>query len=276
MSSSHTAYLHQDLSILAIEGDDALTWLNGQVTNDIKKLDVGGTVYALALTTKGRVLADVLAMRTETGLFIAVPTSTAEALTVQFEKYIIMEDVTLRMTEMRLVSVLHAEAFTPEVVFVRSKRFGEASVEMLVASEALAEATAAFTMLDEAGWEALRIAHATPRFGADFGEKTYPQEAGLRDRAVSFQKGCYLGQEVVCMLENRGQVIRALVRLSSDAQLERGQSLLGDEGEVLGEITSVTSDGKTSKALGFLKRAAAQSQKTVHAGTHEVAVLGIV
>lgn len=276
MSSSFTAYLHQDLSILAIEGDDALTWLNGQVTNDIKKLEVGGTVYALALTTKGRVLADVLALRTEGTLFVAVPTSTVEAVIAQFEKYIIMEDVTLRTTSLRLLSILSAEGFTPSGLFVRSKRFGDATVEMLVEEGALGITTAPFNMLDESQWEALRIAHATPRFGADFGEKTYPQEAGLRERAVSFQKGCYLGQEVVCMLENRGQVIRSLVRLSSDAPLERGQALLGDEGEVLGEVTSVTRDGGTSKALGFLKRAAAQTQKVVHAGTHDVAVLGIV
>ena len=270
------AYLHADLSILAVEGDDAQSWLNGQVTNDIKKLELGGTVYALALTTKGRVLADVLAMRTEQGLFIAVPTSTVDALTTQFEKYIIMEDVTLRATDLLLVSVLGASDFAPACPFVRSKRFGEASLELLVSPAALKEATAGLAMLTEESWEALRIAHATPRFGPDFGEKTYPQEAGLRDRAVSSQKGCYLGQEVVCMLENRGQVIRALVRLSSDATLQPGQALLGEGGEVLGEITSVTSDGKTSKALGFLKRAAAQSNKVVHAGSHEVAVLGIV
>lgn len=275
MSSSPKAYLHHDLSIVAIEGDDALTWLNGQVTNDIKKLEVGGTVYALALTTKGRVLADVLALRTESGLFVAVPTSTLEAVIAQFEKYIIMEDVTLRATSLRLLSVL-SEGFTPSGLFVRSKRFGEASVEMLLEEGALSTTTTSLSMLDESQWEALRIAHATPRFGVDFGEKTYPQEAGLRERAVSFQKGCYLGQEVVCMLENRGQVIRSLVRLSSDAPLERGQALLGDEGEVLGEVTSVTREGSTSTALGFLKRAAAQTQKVVHAGTHDVAVLGIV
>jgi len=275
--STPSAYLHEDLSIVAIEGDDALTWLNGQVTNDIKKLDVGGTVYALALTTKGRVLADVLALLPGESLYIAVPSSTSLALTTQFEKYIIMEDVTLRMTELRLVSILHAAPdFVPATPYVRSSRFGEKSLELLATTDELSTITSAFEMLDEARWEALRIAHATPRFGFDFGEKTYPQEAGLRERAVSFQKGCYLGQEVVCMLENRGQVTRALVRLSADAVLERGQPLLGSEGEVLGEITSVSHDGASSKALGYLKRAAAESQKVVHVGAQEVAVLGVV
>ena len=63
---------------------------------------------------------------------------------------------------------------------------------------------------------------------------------------------------------------------SADALLERGQSLLGSEGEVLGEITSVSHNGAHSKALGYLKRAAAESQKVVHVGTQEVAVLGVV
>ena len=67
---------------------------------------------------------------------------------------------------------------------------------------------------DDAAWEALRIERAIPRFGVEFDATTYPQEAALEKRAVSFAKGCYLGQEVVCMLEMRGHVKRKLVPLS--------------------------------------------------------------
>src|SRR5262249_43973105 len=69
---------------------------------------------------------------------------------------------------------------------------------------------------DAAGWEALRLERGVPAFGVDFDEKTYPQEASLEKTAVSFDKGCYLGQEVVCMLEMRGHVKRKLVSIVLD------------------------------------------------------------
>ena len=67
---------------------------------------------------------------------------------------------------------------------------------------------------DAEGWDVVRVRAAVPRFGVDFDETTYPQEAALETRAVSFQKGCYLGQEIVCMLEMRGHVKRKLVSLA--------------------------------------------------------------
>ena len=69
---------------------------------------------------------------------------------------------------------------------------------------------------DAEGWEALRLERGVPRFGPDFDDKTYPQEASLEKAAVSFDKGCYLGQEVVCMLEMRGHVKRKLVSIVLD------------------------------------------------------------
>src|SRR5262249_30258701 len=75
---------------------------------------------------------------------------------------------------------------------------------------------------DESAWEALRIEQGVPRFRHDFDESTYPQEASLEKRAVSFDKGCYLGQEVVCMLELRGQVKRKLVPVTLSASIPKG------------------------------------------------------
>ena len=95
---------------------------------------------------------------------------------------------------------------------------------------------------DDGGWEALRLERAVPRFGKDFDGTTYPQEALLERRAVSFDKGCYLGQEVVCMLELRGRVKRKLAPLvlanDGASPPEKGAPVFDADGNKLGEITS--------------------------------------
>jgi folate-binding protein YgfZ len=120
---------------------------------------------------------------------------------------------------------------------------------------------------DAGGWEALRLERAVPRFGADFDEKTYPQEASLEKTAVSFDKGCYLGQEVVCMLELRGHVKRKLVPVVIDAPAPppRGASVTDQDGAPVGEITSAAASPTLGKpvALAMLKRAVAEPGKRV-------------
>jgi folate-binding protein YgfZ len=93
---------------------------------------------------------------------------------------------------------------------------------------------------DASGWEALRIEHGVPAFGVDFDDKTYPQEASLEKRAVSFDKGCYLGQEVVCMLELRGHVKRKLVPFVMDAAdpITPGATVTDDAGVEIGKVSS--------------------------------------
>ncbi|MDQ3032522.1 MAG: folate-binding protein YgfZ, partial [Myxococcota bacterium] len=110
--------------------------------------------------------------------------------------------------------------------------------------------------VSDEGWELARLRAGRPALFADFGEATYPQEAGLERAAVSFQKGCYLGQEVVCMLENRGQLNRRLVSIESDGELARGTTITDAEGKKLGEVTSAMRDPESSRvlALGFVKR----------------------
>ena len=95
---------------------------------------------------------------------------------------------------------------------------------------------------DEATWERVRIEAGLPRFGVEVDESLYPQEAALEKLAVSFSKGCYLGQEVVYMLENRGHVKQKLVPLDLEGTVvpERGAPVATAEGEVVGEVRSAT------------------------------------
>ena len=120
-----------------------------------------------------------------------------------------------------------------------------------------------------------------PRFAVDFGERTYPQEAGLKRRALSFEKGCYHGQEVVCMLENRGQVTRSLVRLRLGGPAVAGAEVRrGDD--VVGEVTSVSetfggrggSAAPDVRALAFVKRAHAEAGGSLEIGGRPATIEG--
>jgi folate-binding protein YgfZ len=135
----------------------------------------------------------------------------------------------------------------------------------------VAEALAGVATLgDAAGWEALRLERAVPRFGVDFDDKTYPQEAALEKTAVSFEKGCYLGQEVVCMLQMRGHVKRKLVSMvveGTDA-LPSGAEVTDETGAAVGAVTSAAVSPTLGKmvALAMVKRAQAEPGKGLVVG----------
>jgi hypothetical protein len=130
---------------------------------------------------------------------------------------------------------------------------------------------------DDAGWDALRLERAVPRFGVDFDATTYPQEAGLEKVAVSFSKGCYLGQEVVCMLEMRGHVKRKLVTLviEGDEVPERGAGVQGPDGSAAGEVTSSARSPTLGHpiALAMVRFALVESGADLRVGLAEARVL---
>lgn len=245
------ARLRPDLVVLSVRGDDARTWLNGQITNDVRSTSPGQAVHALVLNVKGRILADAIVLdRGEGGLAMVVPKSEHAALREHFDKYIIMEDVELVLEEALVVYEQHGgEGGFPvpwlgEGVFLRVEaQPPPPEVERISDAEA----------------ELARLRVGRPAFGADFGPTTYPQEAGL-ENAVSFQKGCYLGQEVVCMLENRGQISRKLVRLESDALVPVGAKITDASGVEVGAVTSAAAKPEGgAMLLAFVKRAAADA-----------------
>jgi hypothetical protein len=111
-------------------------------------------------------------------------------------------------------------------------------------------------LADAEGWEHVRVAWAVPRWGADFDETTLPQEAGLEKLAVSFSKGCYLGQEAVFMLENRGHAKKRLMQIRVDGAepVPAGSDIADDEAFSVGQVTSsAENDERSSLALGFVK-----------------------
>jgi folate-binding protein YgfZ len=263
-----------DEELVAVRGEDARAWLNGQITNDLKPLAVGRPVYGLVLSAKGRILADLLAIEhAEEGLLVAVPRGSWPALKAHLEHYIIMEDVELvPRPDLALITVQGGEVAPGSLPHARLEAGFD---EVVPAGEAVARLQAlGVRTIDAPERERRRLRLGRPRFPVDFGEHTYPQEAGLEKGAVSFQKGCYLGQEVVCMLESRGQISRRLVRLTGPAGLAAGAELRGADDQAVGTITSAVDDEGRSLALGIVKRAHAAAGTALRSEAGAVEVLG--
>ncbi len=248
-----------DSAVLVAAGSDRETWLNGLLTCDVTKARIGEASYGLAVSQKGRVVADVFVIKEAERILLLVPRAVRDELAIVLERYLIMEDAELAKDESPV-----AFAHGP-----RAKDLGGASCDrtglggaVFVGDAALDErAIAAGGIVgDASGWEALRLERGVARFGVDFDDKTYPQEASLEKRAVSFDKGCYLGQEVVCMLELRGHVKRKLVGFVSDgakaaraagATITAGSSVTTDDGVEVGKVSSAIDSPTLGHPVGL-------------------------
>jgi folate-binding protein YgfZ len=272
-----------DVVTLVVTGNDRVSWLNGLVTCDLTKAAPGEASYGLAVGRNGRILADLTIVTDEaqSALLVAVLGSVSEALRAHLDHYIVMEEVELATGTYRAWAV-HGPGAGDALAAAREAgaiggeldTTGLGGAFLLVPSEnakpveaALAEHAA---WGDESGWEALRLERGVPRFGVDFDDKTYPQEASVEKVAVSFEKGCYLGQEVVFMLEKRGHVKRRLASVVVDGPLPPSGTPVTDEaGAPIGEVTSAATSPTlgTGVALAMLKRVhAVAGQGVVVAG----------
>lgn len=248
--------------VLRITGDDARSWLSGQVTNDVRSLTPGGAIYTLVLNTRGKILSDAWALDRDGELLLLVPERVSAEVRAHLEDHVIMEDVALEPTGESVTWALGAiEGFPCDPLGLGARVL-------------LGPCEPAGPEIDDAAWKLERLRRGVPELGADFGLDNYPQEAGLK-AAVSFEKGCYLGQEVVCMLENRGQLTRRLVMLDGPA-IEG--AALHDGGKVVGTVTSAASDPETGKtvALGYVKRAAAVPGAFVQGEGGPIGIVAIV
>lgn len=263
-----------DLGTLQITGADRQTWLNGLVTCDVKSLKPGQGAYGLALSKVGKILADLRIVLGADKIILGVPRAAIAALVESMDRYLIMEDCEIldTSTSNAWLEIHGAEAVAIGVdiasklggVSTAIDRSGLGGAVVVVPvgqrDEALSLLASAHGLVPatEAEWTAFRVIHKIPERGREFDEKTYPQEASLERRAVSFSKGCYLGQEAVCMLEMRGKTQRKVVGLVAlnGRELRVGVDVLDERGDRVGVVTSATSDGDTWKALAMVKTSA--------------------
>jgi len=271
---------------LALTGSERKSFLAGQVTNDIEGLQAGHGCYAAFLTHKGKMLGDlrVLAVEddgVEPELALDTERATLQALFDMVRRFKIGYDVELhkRTLQHGLLSLLGpgaravagAEDLPAEEHAHRAGEIAGRAVRLIVTdagvdvlcaaddtdlvSEALLAAGAAQVSEDAA--EILRVERGRPRYGFELDDSTIPQEAGLNERAVSFTKGCYVGQETVARLFYRGKPNRHLRGLRLSEPVARGAELrLGER--VVGTLaTSLVSPVHGPIALALVRREAA-------------------
>jgi tRNA-modifying protein YgfZ len=256
---------------LALTGPEAKAFLHGQVTNDIEALTPGHGCYAAFLTHKGRMLGDLRVLDLGDELLLDCERVALQELFNMIRRYKLGRDVELhkRTVETALLSVLgpeappvgedehdnaRAELGGRPVVLVRT----DLGTDVLCAGGDREAVRAALPFPDagEAEAEVLRVESGRPRFGVDLDDSVIPQEAGLNERAVSFTKGCYVGQETVARLHWRGKPNRHLRGLRLSAPLEPGTELrLGEK--VVGKVgSSVVSPRLGPIALALVRREA--------------------
>lgn len=248
---------------LALTGAEAAGLLSGQVTNEVEGLEPGHGAYAALLTNKGKMLGDLRVLRTEHELHLDCERPALQALFDQLRRAAIgwQAELHKRTLQEALFSLVgptaRSVAGVPDLPFEEhahvAATLGGAPVrvvstdlgaDVLVAAEdadavraALLDAGAQEVPLEAAEIE--RVATGRPRYAVDLDDTVIPQEAGLNERAVSFTKGCYVGQETVARLHWRGKPNRHLrgVRLAGPAA--DGTPLTSAEGKQVGALSSV-------------------------------------
>jgi tRNA-modifying protein YgfZ len=264
---------------LALTGSARKEFLQGQVSNDVESLSPGEGCYATFLTPKGKMLGDLRILDTGDELLLDTERVALQELFNMIRRFSIGYDVELhkRTLERGLFSLLgpgsdgltgidlgeaehtHAEISVAGVA-ARAIRT-DLGVDLLCDSEdseaLLAALTAAGAVpVSEAVAECLRVEHGRPRYGADLDDGVIPQEAALNERAVSFTKGCYVGQETVARLYYRGKPNRRLQGLRLSEPARTGEEL-SFEGRVVGRVASVALSPRFGPiALALVRREA--------------------
>lgn len=265
-----------DLAVVSVSGKDRASWLNGLVTNDTRALAPGRSCYAAAVAVKGKVLSDLFVHARAESLLLVLPASRVDEVLAHFDRYIVMEDVTLAR-EAAVVLTLQGPAAASLGAHLGehflADRLGRGGIDVLVDASREADVRdalhalvrdGAVTAVSPEAWEQARVEAAVPAFGIDFDTSHFVHEASITPRAVSFQKGCYLGQEVIVRLEMRGHVQRLLVALALPGDPPPRGAEVTCEGQVVGAVTSAAPahDGG-SVALAMVKWAVAEKPLAV-------------
>lgn len=269
-------------TVLAFRGPDAVRYLNGQVTNDVTRLAPGTALHACVTDAKGRLQAEVRIFRgPDDSLFVEAPPELRESLEARLTRYLVADDVEVAdlSADWHPVHLLDSTGRCllqwqrPAAALVlTSKRLGPPGHDLWLPGAGAAAALESLRSLaascDPAQAEAIRIRHGRPAWGKELVPGMLPPEAGLDKTAISYTKGCYIGQEVISRVHSVGKLHRRLARFALDAspgagQLEGATLLLPSTDTPAGTITSASPESVsppgTRPCLGFLDRRAGDS-----------------
>jgi tRNA-modifying protein YgfZ len=250
---------------IRVTGGDRVRFLNGQLTNDLREGKPGQTIYACVLTAKGKLCGDLFVTPIEEAFLLDFHPVLLETLPARLEKYAIADDVEFsdQTAEFSLFHTLAPElpkGILPEGIVSRSDRFGFGGNDLLVpaALKNVVPQLLKEPVLPPEEVETFRIERGVPEWGLELNENVIPNEARLDQRAVSYTKGCYVGQEVISRLKSLGHVNRKLwgVQLIEGPVLSSGAKLLDDSGQQIGFVTSAARSEQLAAWIGlaYVKR----------------------
>jgi folate-binding protein YgfZ len=263
--------------VIAVTGPEAAEYLQGQLTNDVEALEPGFGSYAALLDRKGRMQADMRVLRDDDGFVIDTEPETGDVVLRHLSMYKIGRDVEVvdRSDERALISVIGPAAAKialdgptgHEHTHRRASLAGaeavaiatDLGVDLLVAAEDRDRVIADLSErggepVSEDAAEIVRVEAGRPRYGREMSASTIPQEAGINERAVSFTKGCYIGQETVARLHYKGKPNRRLVGLRLEGAVVAGDSIRLGERELGTVGTAVLSPARGPIALAIVRR----------------------
>jgi folate-binding protein YgfZ len=282
-------------SRICLTGADRVRFLHGQVTNDVKRLRLGEGCYGALVTAKGKMQSDLNIYALADELLLDFEPGLTAAVSERLEKFIVADDVQIVdvaphyglisvqgpksrevVTSLQLFGELPAKPLTlanasdatlGELYVMNQPRPGSIGFDLFIPTQSLgAVADKLIAAAEEVGgcacgwraFESARVEAGIPRFGADMDESSIPLECGIESRAVSYNKGCYIGQEVINRIHSIGHVNRELraLRLPIDLTIlpVKGDKLFHESKEV-GYVTSaVQLPPKGNVAIGYVRR----------------------
>jgi folate-binding protein YgfZ len=283
-------------SRICLTGADRIRFLHGQVTNDVKKLRVGEGCYSAITTAKGKMESDLNIFALADELLLDFEPGLTEKISARLEKFIVADDVQIvdvaphygllsvqgsKATEVvrslnlfpeiptqQLGSIKISDATLGEIYLANNPRLGTSGFDLFVPNNSLGAVAdkliAAAKQIGgrAVGWtafEAARIEAGIPRFGADMDETNIPLECGIESRAIVYNKGCYIGQEVINRIHSVGHVNKELrgLRLGDDLEtLPMRSDKLFVNGKEVGYVTSAVKSPvlNANIALGYVRR----------------------
>ncbi len=242
---------------IVVTGTERQSWLNAIVTCDVGRLRVGEGVWGLLLTRQGKIVTEMTVVASDQQLLLSVPEQHGVAVVGSLDRMLIMEDAELEPASSRYAwFALHGPA-APLEARRAAQLLGATAAEVnwtgiggaaLVVDRAQVDGARGYfaesqtvRIASAAEWLELRLECGLPELGTDFGTDDNPHQAGLERRAVAWDKGCYLGQEVVCMVDMRGKVRRRLASLVLTAECSPPPGtgvFVADREESIGVVTS--------------------------------------
>jgi folate-binding protein YgfZ len=253
---------------LKVAGNDRLRFLNGQITADIRKASASNSIQACLLDAKGRMAAHVSILAAPDFFLLTADPELGETLQSRVERYLIADDVSVEDVSNRW-SIFHCIGETaptsPDATWIVSaQRFARPGwdiwVEASQREKILEQLSASLSFCDSNCAEVLRIEQGIPRWGRELTNEIIPIEANLEESCIDYDKGCYVGQEVISRMKMSGQRNKKLCGLISTepGSLNAGMRLFATpaKDKEAGWITSACHSARLSKeiALGFVKR----------------------